>query len=194
MQALLIFIKNPIKGTVKTRLAKSVGDDKALAIYQQLLAHTRTISTALSDEVDKLLFYSQYVAEDEWMPSTYHKKVQIKGDLGAKMTAAFGWAFTEGYEKVCIIGSDCADLTTAHLEAAFAALENHDFVIGPALDGGYYLIGMRQFQPQVFTNKQWSTESVFSDTQKDIEELAASVYLLEPLSDIDYVEDWERRR
>lgn len=189
-KALIIFIKNPIKGTVKTRLAKDVGDDKALEIYQKLLAHTRHITASL--EVDKRLYYSKNIVEqDEWSNNLYQKNVQIEGDLGTKMKTAFQETFEAGHEKAVIIGSDCIALNSDVLKEAFLQLDTHDFVIGPTFDGGYYLIGMNKLFDDVFQDKNWSTQSVFPDTIADLQQAQKSYFLLPQLSDIDYIEDWQ---
>jgi len=189
-QALLTFIKNPEKGKVKTRLAKTVGEDKALAIYKSLLAHTRKI--ALATKAERFLFYSQRInPTDNWSATDFTKLVQADGDLGFKMQEAFRHVF-QTHKKVVIIGSDCASLTPAIVEAAFKQLDQHDFVIGPALDGGYYLLGMNAFYPAVFEGIVWSTATVLEETQTIIRSLQKTSYLLPALSDIDYEEDWEK--
>ncbi|MEM7038471.1 MAG: TIGR04282 family arsenosugar biosynthesis glycosyltransferase, partial [Bacteroidota bacterium] len=192
-RALLIFVKNPEKGKVKTRLAKTIGEDAALAAYMDMLAHTRAV--ALDVEADRSLYYTSFVDhEDAWPAAHFHKRLQAQGDLGARMYSAFADIFGAGHRKVLIIGSDCLDLRLAHLEAAFSALDDHDFVVGPAEDGGYYLLGMRELTPRVFENKQWSTESVLPDTLHDIQTLGRTVHTLDTLSDIDYEEDLREAR
>ena len=188
--ALLIFIKNPELGKCKTRIAATAGDERALQIYLELLRHTREIA----EEVDanRLLFYSNFVDEkDAWSSEKFQKYVQNNGDLGERMSAGFERAFQEN-ERVLIIGSDCASLTTEIVEDAFQALESHDFVLGPTFDGGYYMLGMRHWQPSVFQDIEWSTESVFETTKARISTLNASLYFAPTLSDIDYEEDWEK--
>ncbi|MDX5437648.1 MAG: TIGR04282 family arsenosugar biosynthesis glycosyltransferase, partial [Pontibacter sp.] len=117
------------------------------------------------------------------------KRVQPTGDLGKKMQKAFAAAFLEGYISVVIIGSDCLQLTPDIINRAYKELETHDVVIGPALDGGYYLLGMNCLYPQLFQNKRWSTEHVFPDTIHDLQRLHLSYTLLPHLSDIDHAED-----
>lgn len=186
--ALIIFIKNPELGKVKTRLAKTVGAEKALAIYIALMEHTRKIAEALP--VARYLFYSQEINQkDNWSSRRFHKDLQIEGDLGVKIATAFHTVFKEN-EKVVIIGSDCASLTPEIVQVAFDKLDEHPFVIGPAMDGGYYLLGMNQFSPEVFRDIEWSTESVFPTTVERIESLGKTYHLLPTLSDIDYEEDW----
>ncbi len=189
MKALIIFIKNPERGKVKTRLAATLGDDKALEIYKQLLEHTRTICEQV--EADRLLYYSNYIERnDAWEGRLFKKFVQTGDDLGARMQTAFEEVFELGYRKVVIIGSDCADLSTDTITAAFQHLEHHDTVIGPSNDGGYYLLGMRQLFTPVFERKQWSTPSVLEDTRVDIENAGLTCYLLPQLTDIDTEEDY----
>jgi rSAM/selenodomain-associated transferase 1 len=189
--ALLIFIKNSIPGKVKTRLAKDVGDAEALRIYQQLLAHTQTITQAFPYAT--FLWYSDFIpTEDDWSPAHYTKKVQAGGDLGQRMSHAFTEAFESGYQPVIIIGSDCPTLTSGLLLSTLEKLQNHDFVIGPATDGGYYLLAMRTFVPTVFENKSWSTDAVLESTLRDIAQANQTVCQLPALSDIDTLDDWEQ--
>lgn len=185
---LLLFVRNPELGKVKTRLAASVGPEKALEIYLHLLRHTRQVTQGLP--VQKRVYYAEKVNPDDlWPNEEYQKRVQQPGDLGQRMEAAFETAFAEGYTSVLIIGSDCLQLTSDIILRAFRELEQHEVVIGPALDGGYYLLGMKHLHPELFREKQWSTERVFPDTLYDIERLGLSHALLPRLSDIDYAED-----
>lgn len=185
---LMLFVRNPELGKVKTRLAASVGPEEALEIYMHLLQHTKEVTQNLS--TDKLVYYSNNVEQqDLWPNDKYQKRVQPNGDLGEKMSEAFKAAFEDGYESVVIIGSDCHQLTQEIIEKAFHALETNDVVIGPALDGGYYLLGMKKLHPTLFQNKRWSTEHVFPDTLHDIEKLHLSHVILPELSDVDYIED-----
>lgn len=187
-KALLIFIKNPEKGKVKTRIAQTAGDEKAYQVYLELSQHTRKIAQKL--HVDRLLFYSQFINDsDDWESGVFQKHLQANGDLGTRMAAAFGKAF-EQHQKVIIIGSDCASLNNSIVEEAFVALDSHEFVVGPAKDGGYYLLGMRSFQPSVFDDIEWSTAQVFAHTLRNIRKLGTSYALMPVLSDIDYWEDW----
>lgn len=189
-KALIIFIRNPELGKVKTRLAQTVGDQEALDIHMALLRHTRQIAESL--HVDRLVFYSHFIdEEDEWSTEHFQKFLQPTGDLGAKIKAGFSTAFKE-HNKVLIIGSDCASLSAEIVEEAFLALKTNDFVLGPALDGGYYLLGMNQFTPSLFEDMPWSTEHLAQLSLEKMKALGGSCHLLEPLSDIDYAEDWER--
>lgn len=185
---LLIFIKNPRKGKVKTRLAKTLGNEQALTVYQELLSVTKMITMPL--DVDRQVWYSSYIADDDrWSNTAYEKRLQSGADLGQRMSNAFEQAFADRYEKVVVIGSDCADLTTAIIQKAFTALDENEAVIGPSRDGGYYLLGMRSFYSVLFENIDWSTSSVFEQTKRKIDQLGLKLQELQTLNDIDTEQD-----
>ncbi len=121
--------------------------------------------------------------------NTYQKHQQKGEDLGIRMQNAFQDSFDTGYEKVLIVGSDLYDLTPNHINNAFEKLNTNDVVIGPAEDGGYYLLGMKKLQPNIFKNKEWGTSTVRKDTLKDLQKV--TVHLLEELNDVDVIEDIE---
>ncbi|MCE2497265.1 MAG: TIGR04282 family arsenosugar biosynthesis glycosyltransferase [Flavobacteriales bacterium] len=190
MNHLIIFIKNPIIGKVKTRLAETIGQEEALIVYVKLLKHTREV--ALKVDAFKQLYYSdQVVAHDLWSAEGFAKYVQSDGDLGERMKSAFEQSFSEGAKKVVIIGSDCYELEPAHVDAAFKALDNSDFVIGPAWDGGYYLLGCKQPADFLFEGISWSTDSVFDETRRAIVSRGFTLGTLEELRDIDTQTDLE---
>ena len=185
---LIIFVKNPIIGQVKTRLAATMGNEKALEIYLKLLDYTRKITVDLP--FDKVVFYANYVdKEDSWSEQAYLKQAQDSGDLGTRMQRAFEWGFRTGYQHICIIGSDCLELTPEIIENAFEELETQDAVIGPTRDGGYYLLGMKQLHLPLFQDKAWGNETVASDTKKDLRQMNLSFTTLETLTDVDREED-----
>ena len=188
---LLIFIKNPIKGQVKTRLASSVGNEEALRIYNELLSHTRKEVSNLA--CNKLVCYSHYIEEDdEWQKAGFIPYLQHGSDLGERMSNAFQEAFTNNH-KVVIIGSDCPQISTAIIQTAFDALGNNKIVLGPAFDGGYYLLGMSSFFPELFQDMEWSTDRVCQATiQKAKEIYQITPSMLDRLSDVDYIEDWKK--
>ena len=185
---LIIFIKNPVLGLVKTRLAATVGDEQALEIYLKLLHYTQCITNTLG--VDKAVFYSDFIDKaDFWGNSTHLKILQREGDLGCKMKSAFQWGFEKGYKKICIIGSDCYELTAEIIINAFKLLKTKDVVLGPSNDGGYYLLGLKKMSVELFQNKKWSTDSVAADTLNDLKELGLDYQLLKRLNDVDVEED-----
>jgi uncharacterized protein len=190
--ALIIFIKNPQLGKVKTRLARTVGDEMALDIYKELSHITRENAKILR-EVKRCVFYSDFIdTTDGWSSKFFEKWVQRGDDLGARMGNAFATIF-EKQDNVCIIGSDCPTLSTAILQQAFQALEKNDFVMGPATDGGYYLLGISSHVKDysfVFDNMVWSTDSVLSETVKRISHKGYSFHFLPELTDIDEEKDW----
>lgn len=189
--ALIIFIKNPELGKVKTRISASEGDKKALDIYIELLEHTRRVVEQL--DVEKYLFYSKYIdVKDQWSDENFNKKLQVDvGDLGNKMKNAIESCFVN-HDKVLIIGSDCAQISPEHIKNAIKYLDENDVVIGPSFDGGYYLLGMNSLHESLFNNIAWSTENVFSQTVDKIMNLGLSHAVTDQLSDIDYIEDWKK--
>lgn len=187
---LIIFAKNPVLGKVKTRLAATMGEEKALAIYHILLTHTVTITSEL--KCDKVVFYSDFIDyEDKWDNSFYQKRIQTGQDLGQRMSNAFEWAFNQKYSKVCIIGTDCIEIDPNIIEKAFIQLIENDAVIGPAHDGGYYLLGLKSISPNLFKNKAWSTSVVLSETIKEFQKQKLAYHCTPVLNDIDTEEDWQ---
>jgi rSAM/selenodomain-associated transferase 1 len=189
-RALIIFIKNKEKGKVKTRLAATVGDDAAMNIYEQLLDITKGVSQKMA--ATRYVYYSSHIeSTDEWNVEHFNKKTQHGVDLGARMRHAFDETLQQ-HDYAVIIGSDCAALQSEILAEAFASLEQHDIVIGPALDGGYYLLGMKKQHNSLFENIEWSTDSVLKYTLAQAKTLNLSVHQLQALSDIDNENDWLR--
>ncbi len=184
----MIFAKNPVKGRVKTRLAKEIGDKAALDIYEFLLNHTFKVTKNL--QVDKVVFYAEGLPQESVFDSKiFHTEEQQGQDLGEKMENAFKDAFAKNYQRVIIIGTDLPEITQQDLEDAFLHLKERDAVIGPAKDGGYYLLGMKSLNSKVFKNKAWSTASVLKNTLEDFKN--KDVKLLKSLNDIDVLSDIE---
>ena len=185
---LIIFVKNPERGKVKTRLAASIGEEQAVNIYRKLLLYTKEITKGLNSE--KCVYYSEMINNNDlWDNMIYQKHLQQGSDIGERMQNAFAAAFAEGKERVIIIGSDCLELETYMIKEAFAVLESNDVVLGPARDGGYYLIGMKKFLPTLFENKTWSTPDVLMDTILDLKKMDVRYYLLKTLNDVDTIDD-----
>lgn len=186
---IIIFARNPKLGKVKTRLAKTIGDFAALETYKILMKHTANMVE--KSNAEKIMFYSEYIDHnDVWAKIKCKKVKQSEGDLGEKMQTAFEYAFELGYKKIVIIGSDVYSLKTEHIDSAFTQLQTHDVVIGPAHDGGYYLLGLNFIIPELFEQKKWGTSSVLENTLADLNKL--NVTLLEPLNDIDTYEDLKK--
>ena len=183
---LLIFTRNPELGKVKSRLAKGIGKENALTIYKKLLQHTREVVTQV--DCDRWVGYSVSIRDnDMWATRDFKKFKQEGDDLGDRMKHAFKAAFAAGHKKVIIVGSDLYDLRARHIEEAFAALDTQETVIGPAKDGGYYLLGMKSLIPEVFSNKEWGTETVYETTLANLNK--EKLHTLEELNDIDFAED-----
>lgn len=186
--AIIIFARHPESGKVKTRLAASMGDEKALAVYQFLLAHTNLL--VRHRKIPIFVFYAGDVVEgDLWSSEHFIKRSQKGNDLGERMANAFLEVFDTGCRSAVIIGSDCHELTDAIIDDAFALLEKNDIVVGPAKDGGYYLLGMKAPFKNLFGNMQWSVATVFEKTMQKIRDGQYTVDLLPVLTDVDTEED-----
>ena len=191
-RCLLFFIKNPEKGKVKTRLATAIGDKMAVKLYRRFL-----LEMLFTLNGGTFIFYLCYSPESplsklkDWLGDHYLFMPQAGEDLGERMKNGFAEALSMNFKRVVLIGSDIPDLPLEFIEEAFASLQEKDAVIGPALDGGYYLIGFRKetFSPRVFQGIHWSTESVFKKTLNILEQEGRTVHTLLPLRDIDTVED-----
>ena len=187
-KAIIIFAKEPIVGGVKTRLGKTIGMDKAARIYEVLLKNTLDTVSKLHN-IDVHLFItpdcdSKYF--DQWV---YEPYIQRGNDLGKRMENAFEDIYGLGYKKIVIIGTDCPTLTTKILNLSFSRLEEEDVVIGPSVDGGYYLLGMNSNYSFLFKNIEWSTNQVLSQTKKHIRQHSLGMFQLPRLRDIDEEQD-----
>ncbi|MDV6234769.1 TIGR04282 family arsenosugar biosynthesis glycosyltransferase [Leptospira ellisii] len=186
--ALIVFLKNPIAGKVKTRLAKTVGDRSALGIYEQLLEITKAAVRDL--EIPIRLYFDEI---PDKTPNDWGKRVSVHlqtgKDLGEKMENAFSETFSEKIGCAVILGSDCPDLESKYIREAFSSLKNKDAVIGPARDGGYYLLGLKGNFPAIFSGIPWSTERVFAITLEKLQVSRKNVGVLPLLNDIDEPED-----
>jgi rSAM/selenodomain-associated transferase 1 len=186
--ALVIFIKNPKRGKVKTRLANSIGDEAAYQAYLMMLKHTRDI--CLETDVEKYLFYSDGIEDDDmWDVSIFHKMSQYGKNLGKRMIHAMSYVLTI-HDAAIIIGSDCAELTSDILKNALNGINRADAVIGPSFDGGYYLFGLKEFEKYFFTDIDWSTDMVFQQTMTKLKSRSKSVVILDQLNDVDTIHEW----
>lgn len=184
---LIIFVKNPVPGKCKTRLAQTIGNIAATEVYKVLLRHTALITEKL--DVIKEVYYSDFVEEDDMFSDQFIKKVQSGNDLGEKMKNAFSKGFRQGFQNIIIIGTDLLDITTEDINEAFEALKTYDYVIGPAEDGGYYLLGINTLNSTLFENKHWSSNTVLQETLIDLK--TEHIALLDERNDIDTYEDLE---
>jgi rSAM/selenodomain-associated transferase 1 len=186
----LVFVRAPEAGRVKTRLAASLGAEAALRVYRRLAEHTLAEARALGGEVRVHFTPADGEAQVRaWLGDGPRYLPQAAGDLAARMEAAFRAAFDDGAERVVIIGSDLPELSAALLRRAFDALESHATVIGPARDGGYYLLGMRTMIDGLFDGIPWSTGEVLARTLDRLGAAGIEPALLDTLSDVDEVGD-----
>ena len=186
--AIIIFIKNPDLGRVKKRLALSLGDEAALEVYQQMLAHTQHITRALS--IDKFLYYDrEAVSNDNWPDDIYQKRLQEGVTMSARVSNAFNEVFDMGYEHVALIGSDCLDLDERIIRLAFRQLEHFDSVLGPTRDGGAYMLGLNEFRAEIFNVPGWGTSNLAAELLKAIHQAKKTCFLLSELPSITTVED-----
>ncbi|MCG6145875.1 TIGR04282 family arsenosugar biosynthesis glycosyltransferase [Leptospira bandrabouensis] len=188
---LIIFAKQPKLGKVKTRLASTIGDEKTLKIYFELLEVTKNVTSVI--DAEKIVYWDElrdgHPNEFEF---GYQNRIQTTGELGFKMENAFQNEFNLSARKIVIIGTDCPYLTKDIFEVAYSELDHVDFVVGPALDGGYYLLGMKEFSPFIFHSIPWSTKDVLSLTIESIRKNNKTFALLKELSDIDDINDLEQ--
>ena len=190
-RALIVFARAPELGRVKTRLATELGDGAALSIYR-ILAE-RVVDAVRGGCYSVTVAYTPRYAKRamrEWLGPTVRFRPQSDGDLGARMAVAVDDAIQGGAERVVVIGTDCPAVTAAVVDEAFARLERAEVVLGPAADGGYYLIGMSRLHPALFNGIPWSTPGALCTTLERARATGLAVELLEEQRDIDTAEDW----
>jgi rSAM/selenodomain-associated transferase 1 len=188
-EVVLVFQKNEVLGKVKTRLAAGMGEHRALEIYRRLIQLTYSVLETVP--VPVWTYFSDFIPESTYL-SVEKSLVQQGQDLGERMANAFARTFESGMDKVVLIGTDCPRLQPQHLLQAFDALTNSDLVLGPATDGGYYLIGMKDGAAYLFEGIEWSTSQVLSQTLQVASQHGLTTTLLPELDDIDTQEDWQR--
>lgn len=193
LDRIIVMTRFPEPGKTKTRLIPALGSDRAAALHRCLIRHTLDVvchwaeTHACDVEVryvggDEVRFRAEFGTQCRYAP-------QSEGSLGERMNSAVAAAFSEGAKRVVVIGTDCPGLNDSHLGPAFDQLTRVDAVIGPATDGGYYLLGMRRHLPTLFDDIAWGTENVFRKTLMKATAAEVSVSQLTPLSDVDYAED-----
>jgi uncharacterized protein len=191
-EQLIVFVKAPRAGSVKTRLAKALGNNEACDAYKQLVA---AVLSNVSGIKHTELRFSPDDGRNEiapWLREDWTAAPQGDGDLGARLSRAFEEAFARGVERVVIIGSDCPEVKSADIRTAWRELKNFDVVVGPAIDGGYWLIGLRAPQPELFREIAWSSDQVLGQTLQHAKSIGLRIQLLRILSDVDTEADWRR--
>lgn len=190
-RVLIVTARYPILGEVKSRIAAEIGHEQALKVYQKLL--DRCLSTIAGCECLKYIFFT---GTDD--PQTRKQVAELgcgiepqsEGDIGRRMMDAFDRVWRMHPDAhVVLVGTDVPDLRSEIIERAFAQLEDHDAVIGPATDGGYYLIGLRRPLPEVFIGPEWGMPSVCANTVSILEASQQRIGWVDELSDIDYLAD-----
>ena len=189
-EKLIVFVKAPRPGAVKTRLASAIGAPAAGAAYRRLV---ETLLNQLQGLSGVELCFSPDDAASEvqhWLNVDWTCTPQGDGDLGQRLHSAFQRAFHAGVKRVAIIGSDCPAVTVEDIREAWRGLQTRDVVLGPAADGGYWLIGLRQPQSSLFRGIPWSTGAVFAETECRVQQAGLSLQLLRELADVDTDHDW----
>lgn len=189
-KALIVFLKPPVKGRVKTRLARSVGEQQALAVYRALVQ--LTLKAADESGAEVFAYMSESGDPGFAMPAGFRLRVQRGETLGLRMENAFKEVFEEGFGKVLIIGSDCPQMSPAVLWQAYRYLDAAPVVVGPATDGGYFLLGMTAFVPGIFDLARWSHAQVLDETLAILQRKRVGYALMSELSDLDDAQDLRR--
>jgi len=204
IEHLIVFTRYPEVGKTKTRLIPALGAEGAAALQRQMTEFTlKQVESLVQRQQDSLnpplSVEIRFAGGDrtlmqDWLGSRWSYQPQALGDLGERMRQAFQSAFEAGSKRVVTIGIDCPELDAATLAQAFQALQKHDLVLGPATDGGYYLIGLRSLVPELFSGIDWGTDQVFRQTMTIAEAKKLAIATLTPLTDVDRPEDlaiWE---
>ena len=186
-----VMVKYPEPGMVKTRLAADIGMEQAALICRQLITRVMNQTMPAGAGYERYIFYdppNRRKDFESWFPDEIFM-AQSDGDIGRRMDSGIRLLLKNGAEKAVITGSDIPDISSEIITQAFDALDRADVVLGPARDGGYYLIGMKRPMPELFRNISWSSEDVFSETVNTIRKSGKSYGTLPALSDLDTVED-----
>ena len=195
--ALVIFAKAPIPGLVKTRLCPPLTPDEAATLHGSFvldtLERTKTAVTKLKLPIDRYLACAPSATHVFFKIMEERQGVklidQVGDDLGARMNQAFQTLFAQGYRQVLLVGTDVPTLPLDHFKQALTLLKDHDLVLGPAFDGGYYLIGLKRLIPELFVDIPWSTDQVLRLTQEKAKGIGLTTALLEPWRDVDTLAD-----
>lgn len=197
--ALVIFAKAPVPGQVKTRLCPPLTPDEAATLHGSFvldtLERTKAAVTKLTLPIDRYLACAPSATHVFFKIMEERQGVklldQAGDDLGGRMNQAFHTLFAQGYRQVVLVGTDVPALPLGHFKQALLALENHDLVLGPALDGGYYLIGLKRMAPELFADIPWSTNQVLRLTQEKAATIGLKASLIQPWRDVDTLADLE---
>ncbi|MGB3296071.1 MAG: TIGR04282 family arsenosugar biosynthesis glycosyltransferase [Phormidesmis sp.] len=190
---LFLFTRFPQPGQTKTRLIPTLGAVGAADLQRQMTEHLlgRFRGFCLRRQLVLEVHFAggDLVQMRHWLGDTAVLTPQCEGDLGDRLSFALQQGFAVGLQQIIVIGSDCPDITEGQILRALSLLKSHDVVLGPALDGGYYLIGLNRLHSSLFEHIPWSTAQVLETTQAIAHRHDLSIALLNPLSDIDRPED-----
>ncbi len=191
--AVIIFIRFPLPGLVKTRLIPALGAQGAAdcqrRMSEQIVRQVRELKRYRATDLQIHYQGGKTEMMAAWLGDDLNYYPQKGDDIGCRMAAAFQQAFAAGCRRIILIGSDCPALTAAILDSALNKLKQLDLVLGPAMDGGYYLIGLNRPCPALFTEISWGTGKVLAETLKKAEKQSLSVGYVDTLYDIDRPED-----
>lgn len=198
MKTACLFLKAPRLGTVKTRLARDIGPERAVAVYRTLVAHQ---AGTIPAEWEVVVYFAPRDAEPEmrdWLEPLFPRGLRLEpqcgGDLGRRLEEAVRQEFQRGTTRLFLLGGDCPGISSEYLAEADKVLNGNDLVIGPAEDGGYVLLGLTAPAPTLFAGIAWSTEVVLEQTLAAARRQGLHVGLLPPLEDVDDAESWRRQR
>lgn len=189
--ALVVFVKHPRPGAVKTRLAAAIGAEEAADLYRALVEHVLEATTPRPGDYERLVFFDPPGALEEmraWLPGV-RLLPQGGGDLGERMADAFARAFARGARRVAIVGTDVPGVARETVSEALSALDAADVALGPAEDGGYCLLALREPRPELFSGIAWSTATVAAETRSRAAASGLTVRELPALRDLDTLED-----
>ena len=192
---LIIFTRYPEPGHTKTRMIPALGAEGSAGLQRQMAEHTLVQVRKVQAELEVHFAGGSQRLMQDWLGADLTYQQQSEGDLGQRMKSAFEVSFADGINRTVMVGVDCPDINTTIIAEAFDALEQQDLVLGPAADGGYYLIGLKCLIPELFLGINWGTSQVLAKTQSIAQKLGLTVYYLPLLEDVDRPEDlaiWER--
>jgi len=186
---ILVMTKFPRAGEVNTRMIPEIGAERAALVHQHMAEHT--VAKAHDFSTAQTIVHITNCSDAEaarWLGASEYQ-FQKGDDLGERMANAVRCSLELGAEKVLVVGTDCPDINAATFEQAFNALDSHDVIYAPALDGGYVLIGMKNLQSAVFRNIDWGTEKVLRQSIKQLDHIGVSYHLLDAMQDVDFAQD-----
>lgn len=188
---LIIFTRYPIAGRVKTRLIPALGERGAMLLHRKMVEHTLAQSRQFKDCIEIRFTGGNLKQMETWLGEYFYYREQKGISLGERLNEAVAKAFSEEFKKVVVIGTDCPGLKADHIKKAFRLLEGSELVLGPAVDGGYYLIGLSNYYQELFHNISWGSNEVYRQTIKVAKKLDLKITTLEKLADVDRPADLE---